>query len=214
MFEIILCLIVGYFFGCISFAYIIGKLNHIDIREHGSGNAGTTNTMRTLGKKAGFATYFGDVLKVVVAILLMSLILKNSGMDSTLIKLITGFGVVLGHNYPFWLKFKGGKGIAVTSGVLIMFGFLVDFKIILVCGLSFFLTLKLTKYVSVSSMVMVSLFSAYVIFISINSEDFALILAFAILFAASAFFTHRSNIKRLIEGTENKVGSKKNKANE
>lgn len=214
MFEIILCLIVGYFFGCISFAYIIGKLNHIDIREHGSGNAGTTNTMRTLGKKAGFATYFGDVLKVVVAILLMSLVLKNSGMDSTLIKLITGFGVVLGHNYPFWLKFKGGKGIAVTSGVLIMFGFLVDFKIILVCGLSFFLTLKLTKYVSVSSMVMVSLFSAYVIFISINSDDFALILAFAILFAASAFFTHRSNIKRLIEGTENKVGSKKNKANE
>ncbi len=209
MFEIFLCLIVGYFFGCISFAYIIGKLNHIDIREHGSGNAGTTNTMRTLGKKAGFATYFGDVLKVVVAILLMSFILKNSGMDNTLIKLITGFGVVLGHNYPFWLKFKGGKGIAVTSGVLIMFGFLVDFKIILVCGISFFLTLKLTKYVSVSSMVMVSLFSAYVILISRKSADFVLILIFAVLFAASAFFTHRSNIKRLIEGTENKVGSKK-----
>ena len=211
MLNIFLCLIIGYFFGCISFAYIIGRLNHIDIREHGSGNAGTTNTMRTLGKKAGFATYFGDVFKVVVAILLMSLLLKDSGMDSTLIKLITGFGVVLGHNYPFWLKFKGGKGIAVTSGVLIMFGFLVDFKIILVCGLSFFLTLKLTKYVSVSSMVMVSLFSAYVILISLNSADFILILIFAILFAASAVFTHRSNIKRLIEGTENKVGSKKNK---
>lgn len=205
MLEIIICLVIGYFFGCISCAYIVGKLNHIDIREHGSGNAGTTNTMRTLGKKAGFITYFGDVFKVVLPIVVLSLILKDSGLDNNLIKLITGFGVVLGHNYPFWLKFKGGKGIAVTSGVLIMFGF----KIILVCGIGFFLTLKLTKYVSLSSLVMVSLFSACVIFISRGSEDFILILIFAILFAVSAFFGHRSNIKRLIEGTENKVGSKK-----
>ena len=205
MFEIFLCLIIGYFFGCISFAYIIGKINHIDIREHGSGNAGTTNTMRTLGKKAGFATYFGDVFKVVIAILLMSFLLRDSGMDNTLIKLITGFGVVLGHNYPFWLKFKGGKGIAVTSGVLIMFGW----KIILICGAAFFIILKTTRYVSVGSLVMVSLFSGCVIFISRASNDFIEILIFAILFAASAFFTHRSNIKRLIEGTENKAGSKK-----
>lgn len=205
MFEILLCILVGYFFGCISFAYIIGKINHIDIREHGSGNAGTTNTMRTLGKKAGFATYFGDVFKVVGAILLMSFLLNDSGMDNTLIKLITGFGVVLGHNYPFWLKFKGGKGIAVTSGVLIMFGW----KIILICGAAFFITLKTTKYVSVSSLVMVSLFSGCIVFISRASCDFITILIFAILFAASAFFTHRSNIKRLIEGNENKVGSKK-----
>lgn len=206
MLNIFLCLLVGYFFGCISFAYIIGRLNHIDIREHGSGNAGTTNTMRTLGKKAGFATYFGDVFKVVAAILLMSLLLKDSGMDNTLIKLITGFGVVLGHNYPFWLKFKGGKGIAVTSGVLIMFGW----KIILICGAAFFIILKTTKYVSVGSLVMVSLFSGCVIFVSRASADFIEILIFAILFAASAFYAHRSNIKRLIEGTENKVGSKKN----
>ena len=209
MLNIVLCLIVGYLFGCISFAYIIGKLNHIDIREHGSGNAGTTNTMRTLGKKAGFATYFGDVLKVVVCVLIMSLVLRDSGMDNAVIKLISGFGVVIGHNYPFWLKFKGGKGIAVTSGVIILFGW----KIILICGAAFFLVLKLTKYVSVSSLVMVSLFSGCIVFMSRNSQDFVAIVIFAILFAASAFFTHRSNIKRLIDGTENKVGQGKNKSN-
>ncbi len=205
MITIILCLVVGYFFGCISFAYIIGKINHIDIREHGSGNAGTTNTIRTLGKKAGMMTYAGDVLKVIIPILIMTGIFGGGDIDTTLIKLVTGFGVVLGHNYPFWLKFKGGKGIAVSSGVILMFGW----KIILACGIAFFAILKTTKYVSVGSLVIVSMLSAYVVWISRASSDFIAILIFALLYAISAFYTHRSNIVRLINGTENKAGSKK-----
>lgn len=204
MIGIIVCLLVGYVFGCISCAYIIGKLNHIDIRDYGSGNAGTTNTMRTLGKKAGIITYLGDVLKVCIAIFIMWLVFKDS-MDTEAIKLITGFGVVIGHNYPFWLNFKGGKGIAVTSGVILVY----DPIILIICLLSFVLVVYTTKYVSVGSLTICTLFSVYVAITARGSRNYTELLIFAVFFTLSAFYTHRANLKRLMNGTENKIGSKK-----
>ena len=108
--ERLLCLIIGYVFGMFQTGFIYGKINHIDIREHGSGNAGTTNALRTLGWKAGFITFAGDILKVVLASLVVRLIFRNTHTDSmTLLVLYTGIGTVLGHNFPFYLHFKGAK---------------------------------------------------------------------------------------------------------
>ena len=121
MLSRVICLIIGYFVGAIiQTGFWIGKFNHIDIRNYGSGNAGTTNTMRTLGKKAGFLTYFMDAFKsCLVAIIIHFVYGSNSGVSEMLLILYGGFGVVLGHNFPFYLGFKGGKGIAATSGMVI-----------------------------------------------------------------------------------------------
>ena len=118
--ERIVCLAIGYLFGIFQTAYIYGKMNGIDIREYGSGNAGTTNALRTLGKKAGAMTLIGDMLKCVIAILIVDAVFKNRYQEILpLLGMYTAAGCVLGHNFPFYLKFKGGKGIAASSGVVI-----------------------------------------------------------------------------------------------
>ena len=121
MLNRLICLILGYFIGAIiQTGFWIGKFNHIDIRDYGSGNAGTTNTMRTLGKKAGFITYFMDAFKSCITALIIHFIYgSNADISEMLLILYGGFGVVLGHNFPFYLGFKGGKGIAATSGLVI-----------------------------------------------------------------------------------------------
>ena len=120
-------LIYGYFAGAlIQAGYWMGKFNKIDIRDYGSGNAGTTNVMRTLGKKAGIATYLLDAFKAVIAdILIHFLIVPHTAIPEMLLFLYCGLGIVLGHNFPFYLKFKGGKGIAASSGVVLCLQFLV-----------------------------------------------------------------------------------------
>ena len=111
-----ICLVVGYLFGMIQTAYIYGRLHGIDIREHGSGNAGTTNTLRVLGKKAGLVVFLGDLAKTIIPVLTVGFIIRAYLPDYTdyvfLLRLYTGFGAILGHNFPFYLGFKGGKGIA------------------------------------------------------------------------------------------------------
>ena len=118
------CLVCGYLFGIIQTAYIYGRLHGIDIRQHGSGNSGTTNALRVLGKKAGLIVFLGDLLKGVVACSLTHIILDMVNLPGVsdnkyLFVLYMGFGVVLGHNFPFYMQFKGGKGIAATSGMII-----------------------------------------------------------------------------------------------
>ena len=113
--KIAICLLLGYAFGCFSTGYFVGKLHHIDIRQYGSGNAGTTNALRTLGKKAGAMTFLGDVLKCIIPILFIRHILFVGVEYLPLLVLYTAVGVVLGHNYPFYLHFKGGKGIAAMA---------------------------------------------------------------------------------------------------
>jgi len=213
--EIAICMVIGYAFGCVSVAYIVGRINKIDIREHGSGNAGTTNVMRVLGKQAGIIVYIGDCIKCVLAIIVAICIIKlgfnDDDVNIILIKLVTGFGVVLGHNYPFWLKFKGGKGIAVTSAVI----FTVCLPEHWICPIIavgvFALIVKITKYVSLGSLMLVFIFAAYVGLVLRSEPNHTTMLIFAILFVVSAVFSHKSNIKRLLNGTENKTGQKKKK---
>ena len=118
----IVCVVIGYLFGLIQTGFIIGKIHHIDIREYGSGNSGTTNTMRTLGKKYGFITYFGDALKSVAAIVVTYLLFREICRGSLfVIALYTGLGVILGHNFPFYMNFKGGKGIAASPAFYLLY---------------------------------------------------------------------------------------------
>ena len=116
--ERILCVLIGYICGLFQTSYLYGKVHGIDIRNYGSGNAGTTNALRTLGAKAGAITLLGDCFKCVAAVVVVHMIYGKTHTDMMpLLSMYAGMGVVLGHNYPFYLKFKGGKGIAATSGV-------------------------------------------------------------------------------------------------
>jgi glycerol-3-phosphate acyltransferase PlsY len=199
--RIILCLVLGYLFGCISTGYIIGKKSHVDIRKYGSGNAGTTNALRTLGTKAGIITLLGDILKAVIAIFLVKYVIFLKVDYVQLLTLYTGLGTVLGHNYPFWLKFKGGKGIAATGGVMAAF----DPLIIPVGLLLFVISILITRYVSIGSLLVSVLFPIWIMFR--HPGDIHMLIV-SLIFTALAFIKHRSNIKRLCNGTENKIGQK------
>jgi len=199
--KIILCLIFGYLFGCFSTGYFVGKMNKVDIRDYGSGNVGTTNALRTLGAKAGFITLLGDALKAVIPIVIVRAFLFQQLDYVQLLALYTGLGVVLGHNYPFWLKFKGGKGIAATGGVLAAFD-----PLIIPIGLPIFiLIVAVTRYVSVGSLFVAMLCPVWII---IRYPGQIHMLIVGLIFMALAFFKHRSNIQRLFNGTENKIGHK------
>ena len=118
----LICLLIGYVFGLFQTAFIYGKAHGIDIREKGSGNAGTTNTLRVFGTKAGLLVFAGDCLKCIFAVLLVRLLFGQSHGDIIyLLCLYTAAGAILGHNYPFYMGFRGGKGIAVTAGFVLSF---------------------------------------------------------------------------------------------
>ena len=119
--ERIIWLVIGYIFGLFQTGYIVGKLHHIDIRQQGSGNAGSTNAVRVMGWKAGLCTFAGDVLKCVLAICLTRYIYRDTAY-APMLAMYAGVGATLGHNFPFYLKFKGGKGIAVLAGLASGFG--------------------------------------------------------------------------------------------
>ena len=215
----ILCLAGGYLCGLLQTSYIYGRLNGIDIREYGSGNAGTTNALRVLGKKAGLVVFLGDVFKAIIAAVIVRLVMKGIYPNETYMFIAyAGFGVVLGHNFPFYLKFKGGKGIAATAGVVL--GFL-DPVIILTCLVIFTVAVAITRYVSLGSILMVTTFATmYTIFAVSGKYSFDLNVAASkecmlesvivvIVMALMAIYRHKANIKRLINHEENKLGSKK-----
>lgn len=208
----LLCLIVGYVFGLFQTGYIYGRIKNKDIRNYGSGNAGTTNALRVLGKKAGVIVFFGDSLKALFCCLLIRLIFKGSMPDSyTLMMLYAGLGVVLGHNYPFYLGFRGGKGIACTAGVIAA----LDWRITIVCFIAFTATVLATRIVSIGSLLVVSIFFVlWVVFgmmglLPVAGAVLTESCIVVLIFAALGFWRHRANIKRLLNGTENKFGSKK-----
>lgn len=203
--QIIICIVLGYFVGSFSTGYVIGLLNHVDIREMGSGNAGTTNAFRTLGKKAGIITFIGDFLKALLVVLLVGLVIYKDEPGVKLLELIVGFGCVLGHNFPAWLKFHGGKGIAVTAGVFVA----ID-PLILPFGIPIFAAIVLiTKYVSVGSLTILTLFPVWNAIRFTDKEYYPAIVIVSCLYTIMAFFQHRQNIVRLMNGTENKIGQKK-----
>lgn len=199
--RIAVCFLVGYAFGCISTGYFVGKSQNIDIRKYGSGNIGTTNALRTLGKKAALITLLGDVLKCIVPVLVMKLLIFNDVSYSELLGLYTALGVVMGHVFPFYLKFKGGKGIAVIAGTILTF----DLRISLICLITFIVVLYLTRYVSVGSLTIVT---EFLIWVAITRAGEVHLLCLTIVFTALAYYTHRANIKRLREGNENKIGKR------
>lgn len=208
----IIALAIGYVIGAFQTGYFYGKAHGIDIREHGSGNAGATNTLRTLGWKAGVITFAGDCLKAVGSVLLVVAILgANFDGDPRVLGMYAGLGAVLGHNFPFYLKFKGGKGIACTAGV----AFAVCPEAVPACFAAFVICLWLTKYVSLGSILMATLFIIQIIefnfmgvfgFSTANAIEYSVL---AVVFGLLAIWRHKANIERLLAGTENKVGSKK-----
>lgn len=206
--ERIICIIIGYVFGMFQTAFFYGKMHGIDIREHGSGNAGTTNTLRVLGTKAGLIVFAGDVLKCMIAVWITTLIFRGSHAEEIyLLKLYTAAGAILGHNYPFYLKFKGGKGIAATAGLILAFHpYFIPVGFVLFFGV--FLT---THYVSLGSLLIyVGLMTEMVICGQtglfgatqpVLNEMYAMTAFLTIL----AFYKHKENIKRLLHGNERKT---------
>ena len=208
MLERIVCLLIGYGFGLFQTGYFYGKRNGIDIRKHGSGNAGTTNALRTMGKKAGAITLLGDCMKAVLAILLVTLIFqKGHPEEMMLLKLYAGAGCVLGHNFPFYMNFKGGKGIAASVGMLLAF----DWRLLLLCAVVFFTVFALSHYVSLCSLLGYFFFVVGVICsgqmgrYNMPAPILHEMYIVAILLMALAFWRHRQNIVRLIHGNESKI---------
>lgn len=201
LWRIVLCLATGYLCGCFSTAYIVGKIYNVDIRKHGSGNAGTTNALRILGKKAAAITFIGDFLKALLPILIFKYIIFKGYEEMPVMELYIGIGVVIGHNYPFWLKFKGGKGIAATAGVYCASSVPVG----IIGGTIFAIVALITKYVSLSSLIALTSASCILIYLHHDNLQYIILI---VIFTLFAYWRHKENIVRLIKGTENKMGGK------
>lgn len=213
--ERLICVVIGYIFGLLQTGYLYGRLHNIDIRKQGSGNAGTTNALRTMGWKAGLVTLLGDAFKCVFAVLLVRLIYRETHGDMLpLLAMYAGMGAVLGHNYPFYMKFKGGKGIAATGGLILS---TTNAWMVIICLAVFLGLVAGTRYVSVGSLAVVILYLGEVIYLGqtgaygIAQSYLYEMYGIAAFLMLSAFFKHRANIKRLLAGTENKLSVGKSK---
>lgn len=209
MIERIVCLLIGYVFGLFQTAYIYGRMKGIDIRKHGSGNAGTTNTLRVLGTKAGLIVFAGDVLKCILAVVVTRLLFGKSHGDMIyLLALYTGAGAILGHNFPFYLKFKGGKGIAATAGLILAFHpYFIPMGIIM-----FFGAFLITHYVSLGSLLVYAGFMAELVilgqlgvFEGMVQMQLYEMYGIGALLTVMAYWKHRENIVRLVKGQERKT---------
>ena len=215
--ERLICLAIGYVCGLLQTGYIVGAMSHVDIRKKGSGNAGTTNALRVLGWKAGILTFAGDVIKCVVAFLIVFFLFRGS-VCRPLLTLYAGAGVTLGHNFPFYLNFKGGKGIAVMAGLVAVNSFwhlpasLLLIPITLTC---FLIPVIVTRYISVGSLAAYTAFLIEMIVLGqmgwfdMDAAHCYELYAVLGLLTLLAWYRHKANLKRLAAGTENKFGSKK-----
>lgn len=206
--ERIVCLVTGYVFGLFQTAYFYGKMKGIDIRQHGSGNAGTTNALRVLGTKAGLIVFAGDCLKCVLAVLLGRLLYGESRPEIMyLLCMYSAAGVILGHNYPFYMNFKGGKGIAATAGLIISLH-----PVFYPTGLLlFFGVFAITHYVSLGSLlVYAGLMIQTVIcgqmgLFGMSQAHLNEMYAVMAFLTVMAYWRHRSNIGRLLRKEERKT---------
>lgn len=205
----IIVAIIAYLLGSISFSVIISKkMAGFDVREKGSGNAGSTNVLRTVGKKAAVLTLICDCLKGVLAILIAYIagnIVKD--IDKSLLVQLAGIFVVIGHTFPVFFKFKGGKGVATSLGVLLM----VNWQIGLICLVFALVLMALTRFVSLGSVAAAVLFPVLTVFIRTNYLVPGNYIILGIILAAFVIFNHRENVKRLLEGKENKLSFKSTK---
>ncbi len=215
MLAYIVIAIIAYLIGSINFSIIISKkMAGFDVREKGSGNAGTTNMLRSVGKKAAVSTLICDILKGVVSILLaiiMGNIAKN--LDKELLLQIAGISVVLGHTFPIFFQFKGGKGVATSLGVLLMS----NWQIGLICLVFALVLMALTRMVSLGSCVAAILFPILTLFINehytvlTDGKSGRVYFIYSVILAIIVLYNHRENIKRILNGTENKLSFKNTK---
>lgn len=209
----IIMAIIAYLIGSINFSVIFSKkMAGFDVREKGSGNAGSTNMLRSVGKKAALITLICDILKGVVSIgiaILLGNVIAN--MNRELLLQIAGIAVVIGHTFPIFFGFKGGKGVATSLGVLLMS----NWQIGLICLVFALVLMLLTRMVSLGSCAAAVLFPVLTLFINDNytvlteGKNGNVYFIYSLLLAVIVLFNHRSNIKRILNGTENKIGSKK-----
>lgn len=207
--ERIICLIIGYVLGLFQTAYFYGKAHGIDIRQHGSGNSGTTNALRVLGTKAGLIVFAGDCIKCILAVVVTRLIFGGSHADMIyLLCIYAAAGAILGHNFPFYMGFKGGKGIAATAGLILsLHPYFIPMGVVL-----FFGTFILTHYVSLGSllvyaglMIEIVICGQMGVFGGLTQVQLYEMYAVAAFLTVMAYWKHRENIVRLLHGEERKT---------
>lgn len=211
--QLCVCFIIGYIFGNIPNGYLYAKSQGVDIYHQGSGNPGSTNVLRTLGKRAGITVLLMDIAKCMVPIFLMILFWKPANEDQkTLILMLTGIGAILGHNFPILPGVKGGKGVACTGALLIALAPL--YTLGLLCF--FILIVLTTKYVSLGSVLSVFVFFLSVLLMGKSGILFPFseavylpMCGLSLFLALLCLFQHRENMKRLMNGTENKFSKNK-----
>ncbi len=206
----IIVAIIAYLIGSVNFSILISKkMAGFDVREKGSGNAGTTNMLRSVGKKAAAITLICDILKGVVSIVIAIIvgnIVKN--LDRELLLQIAGIAVVIGHTFPIFFGFKGGKGVATSLGVLLMS----NWQIGLICLVFALVLMALTRMVSLGSCGAAVLFPVLTLFINqhytvlTEGKSGRVYFVYSVILAIIVLYNHRSNIKRILNGTENKLG--------
>lgn len=211
----IVMLLIAYVIGSINFSVIFSKkFAGFDVREKGSGNAGSTNMLRSVGKVAAALTLICDILKGVVAISI-AIILGNMFKDTNkeLLVQIAGIAVVIGHTFPIFFGFKGGKGVATSLGILLMS----NWQIGLICLVFALILMILTRMVSLGSCAAAVLFPVLTLFINDNytvlteGKNGTTYFIYSLILAIIVLFNHRSNIKRILNGTENRLGKSKEK---
>ena len=212
MIVYILIAIIAYLIGSVNFSVIFSKkFAGFDVREKGSGNAGTTNMLRSVGKKAAAITLICDILKGVVAIGIAILLGYIPDMNKELLVQIAGVAVILGHTFPVFFGFKGGKGVATSLGVLL----LSNWQIGLICLVFALVLMILTRMVSVGSCAAAILFPVLTLFINehytvlTEGKSGNVYFIYSVILAIIVLFNHRENIKRLLNGTENKISFNK-----
>lgn len=195
--KYLLVIVISYFIGTISGSYIIGKLFlDKDIRKYGSGNAGTTNAIRVLGKKAGVITFLIDFLKGVAVTFIIGKFFEENLIPMGIL------GAIIGHDFPFYMNFRGGKGVATTLGALALY----NFPLTLICYIVWLLGTVITKMVSVGSILFfISIIIVYTFMSELNTYNIVLVNIIALI----GIIRHKENIKRIIAGNENKIGGKK-----
>ncbi|MCF0132865.1 MAG: glycerol-3-phosphate 1-O-acyltransferase PlsY [Blautia sp.] len=206
--ERVVCLLIGYVFGLFETSYFIGKIYKTDIRQHGSGNAGTTNALRTFGRKAGALTLLGDCMKCIAAVMAAVALFSGSAPEILpLLKIYAAAGCILGHNFPFYMGFRGGKGFAASVGM----AWAIDWRLLLICLAVFLIIFFTMHYVSLGAMIcyvvalVLMIIRGQMGYYGMDQIHLCEFYGVMLLLTILIFWRHKENIKRLLAGTESKV---------
>lgn len=204
----IIVAVIGYLLGSCPNGFLVSRARGVDIREHGSGNIGATNVLRVLGKKWGYLVFALDCLKGFLAVRVAFALVSTGGpwpAQREIIGIVAGVACILGHTFPVWLRFRGGKGVATSAGVLLGLMPIAMLSVLAVWIVLF----QLTRYVSLASIGAAVALPIFVfLFLQIKLLTGASLLPFSILIAGVVIWRHRSNIQRLLQGKENRFGQK------